>query len=133
MTGITVLVCGGRDYDDWDRLCGSLDALNQRMPIGLVICGGANGADELATRWAVMRGIPNRVYMADWDLHGRKAGPLRNQRMLDDGKPDRVVAFRGGRGTNDMVNRALRAKVRCLFVDPRTPQATDVNNEAKEK
>lgn len=122
MTGIKVLVCGGREYRDWERLKGALDALHARKPIGLIVCGGATGADELAARWAHIRNIPTRVYPAEWERYGRKAGPIRNQQMLEEQQPDRVVAFRGGRGTSDMVNRALRAKVRCLFVDPRPPQ-----------
>jgi hypothetical protein len=43
--------------------------------------------------------------------HGRAARPIRNQRMLDEGKPDLVVAFPGGRGTTDMIRRAERAGV----------------------
>ena len=41
----------------------------------------------------------------------KKAGPLRNQRMLDEGKPDLVVAFPGGGGTKDMVRRSVKAGV----------------------
>jgi hypothetical protein len=36
---------------------------------------------------------------------------LRNQRMLDEGKPDLVVAFTGGGGTKDLVRRAVKAGV----------------------
>lgn len=43
--------------------------------------------------------------------NGKAAGPIRNQRMLDEGKPDLVVAFPGGRGTADMVRRAKAAGV----------------------
>lgn len=44
-------------------------------------------------------------------LEGKAAGPIRNQRMLDDGKPDRVLAFPGGRGTANMVKLAKAAGV----------------------
>jgi len=47
----------------------------------------------------------------EWDKIGKKAGPLRNQRMLDEGKPDLVVAFSGSGGTKDMVRRAVKAGV----------------------
>jgi hypothetical protein len=54
---------------------------------------------------------PNPVaVMADWSI-GRKAGPIRNQRMLDEHAPDLVVAFPGGRGTADMVRRARKSGV----------------------
>lgn len=123
-----VVVTGGRDYADRQRLFGALDALHARLPITLLIHGGAQGADHLAWVWARERGIPDEVYFADWNL-GRKAGPLRNQRMLDEGKPDRVVIFRGGKGTDDMTRRALRAKVRCLFVDPRSSTLPTGSND----
>ena len=47
---------------------------------------------------------------------GRKAGPIRNQRMLDEGKPDLVVAFPGGKGTNGMIDLARNAGVRVILV-----------------
>src|SRR5262249_16770583 len=52
---------------------------------------------------------PYGLPQGEWDELGKKAGPLRNQRMLDEGKPDLVVAFPGGGGTKDMVRRAVQA------------------------
>ena len=73
------------------------------------ITGGA--ADTLAAEWAQARAIPCRLFLADWTTHGRAAGPIRDQAMLDTGKPDLVVAFVGDRGTADMVRRAREAGV----------------------
>jgi hypothetical protein len=42
----------------------------------------------------------------DWKTHGKAGGPIRNQMMLDDYKPQVVIAFPGGSGTADMVRRA---------------------------
>ena len=53
--------------------------------------------------------------MAEWHRLGRKAGPIRNQRMLDEGKPDLVVAFPGGTGTAGMVALACKAGVRVIL------------------
>jgi hypothetical protein len=44
-------------------------------------------------------------------MQGKAAGPIRNQRMIDEGKPDLVIAFPGGRGTADMVSRAKKAGI----------------------
>ena len=44
-------------------------------------------------------GIEIARFPADWNMHGRAAGPIRNQQMLDEGKPELVVSFLGGRGT----------------------------------
>lgn len=110
-----VLVCGGRDYSDTAHVNGVLDSIHGDSPISCIIAGGASGADELAFRWAERRDICEiRIFKADWDAHGKAAGPLRNQRMIDEGRPDLVVAFPGGRGTADMVRRAKAAGIRLM-------------------
>lgn len=94
-----------------------------------IIEGGAKGADALAGSWAeAHETVDHEVYEADWKLHGRGAGPLRNQRMLDDGRPDLVVAFvdkplESSRGTADMVRRARSHGVAAWVIEVR-PDAT---------
>jgi hypothetical protein len=109
-----VLVCGGRDFKDQRRLVQCLHAIHGSTPFSVLIHGGAAGADRMAAAWAKRHGIPVETYFADWQTFGRKAGPIRNQEMLDDGKPDLVLAFPGGRGTADMVARAERAGVNVV-------------------
>jgi hypothetical protein len=107
-----VLVCGGRNFHDGDMLIEALNEIHAATPITLVIQGGAAGADRLAGYWAYRRAIECKVYPAQWKRYGNRiAGPIRNQLMLDDGKPDLVVAFPGGSGTADMVRRARTAGV----------------------
>lgn len=101
-----VLVCGGRDYADYEELAAVLRKINNAHGITLIIEGGAMGADFLAFQWAKEAGIPILSFKADWKRWGTAAGPVRNQQMMDEGKPDLVVAFPGGRGTADMVGRA---------------------------
>ena len=113
-----VLVCGGRDYADYDTLKTVLSALQVSAgPFSAIIHGAARGADALAHRYAERHSIPEHMFPAEWALHGRAAGPIRNQQMLDIGKPDLVVAFAGGRGTADMVRRAQAAGVRVVEVE----------------
>lgn len=110
-----VLVCGGRDYADRGVVAGALSPYRPSSVLDatetILILGGAPGADTLAEEWADVWGVRKRVFLADWNKHGRAAGPLRNQRMLDEGKPNLVVAFPGGRGTADMCARAEAAGV----------------------
>jgi hypothetical protein len=121
-----VLVCGGRDYCDqdhvWNTLC-ELDA--QRGPFEVVIHGCATGADTEGMIWAQGLGRKHAPFQADWRTHGRAAGPLRNQRMLDEGKPTLVIAFPGGKGTADMVRRAKAAGVEVIAIADRSPQGGD--------
>jgi hypothetical protein len=71
----------------------------------------ARGADSLAVRYAEQYKCPVEKFPALWDVHGRAAGPIRNQLMLDEGKPDLVLAFPGGRGTAHMIDIAEKAGV----------------------
>jgi hypothetical protein len=133
-----VLVCGGRDYGNhrakWpcnerddheaanvqnqveqDTLRATLDTLD----VSLVIAGGASGADKLAADFAKLRGIPLEEYPVtsyEWGKYGKRAGYLRNARMLAEGKPDLVVAFPGGRGTAMMVKLAKEAGVEVIQI-----------------
>lgn len=112
-----VLVCGGRDFNDSDFIHNQLCDLNaERGPFSVVIHGYAAGADHEANNWAQMMGLKIAGYRAEWQRYGNSAGPRRNQRMLDEGKPDLVVAFPGGRGTADMVRRAKAAQIEVLEI-----------------
>jgi hypothetical protein len=110
-----VLVCGGRDFDDRAALDAALDRLHARRSVTLLIAGGAPGADTMAEQWARDRGIRTRIYMAQWNIYGRAAGPIRNARMLRKGRPDLVVAFPGGSGTAGMVALAREAGVEVVM------------------
>lgn len=113
------LVCGGRDYDNVDEMYAILDDYHARYTIGTIISGHAKGADQMAEMWADERGVKVELYPADWDTHGKTAGPIRNQEMLDFGKPDMVIAFptKNSRGTWDMVRRTNKAGVKLYVVE----------------
>jgi hypothetical protein len=106
-----VLVCGGRDYADRDHIWNTLCAIDAECRIEVVIHGCATGVDSEGMIWAQTTGKKHAPFKADWRNYGPGAGPMRNQRMLDEGKPDLVIAFPGGRGTADMVRRAKAAGV----------------------
>lgn len=112
-----VLVFGGRDYEDRWMVDRVLDDVHNAVGISVVVEGEAPGADTLGKAWARKRGVDVDPYPADWDGEGRSAGPKRNQRMLDEGRPELGVAFPGGRGTADMRRRLDAAGVRVIEVD----------------
>lgn len=99
-----VLVCGGRDFANGSKVFEVLDSMDNS--IDCIIQGGAQGADAFAREWAKIRCRKLVTYFADWGTHKNAAGPIRNQFMLDDGCPELIVAFKGGKGTADMVKRA---------------------------
>jgi len=112
-----VLICGGRDYANRDRMAEVLGEMMADWGMVVLIHGGATGADRLACEWAESVGMLTREFPAKWKLRGRAAGPIRNQEMIDEGRPDFVVAFPGGRGTSDMKKRAKKAGLPVREVD----------------
>lgn len=80
-----LLGCGSRGWTDVELLEDTLDRASAGLMFGelKVIHGGARGADTMVGNWAEAKGWPVKSFPADWTLHGRSAGPKRNQRMLD--------------------------------------------------
>jgi len=102
--GVRILVCGGRDYADAEKVRGVLGLYKHRQPT--LVHGDCAGADRLADWTArVVYGWQTERHPANWRKHGRGAGPARNERMARLGA-DVLLAFPGGRGTEDMVRRA---------------------------
>lgn len=116
-----VLVTGGRDFADFRCVGRVLDEAHSWERITRIITGCAAGADRWARNWALLHEVDAHVYAARWRAEGNKAGPLRNARMLADGRPDLVIAFPGGRGTADMVRRAAAAGVPVVKASPGGP------------
>lgn len=108
---VRVLICGGRSYQDEAPIRAALAALPADARI---IHGGCRkGADSIADAAARQLALSVTVFPANWGKYGRAAGPIRNRQMLDEGQPDKVIAFWDGvsHGTGDMVRRAMSAGV----------------------
>lgn len=130
-----VFVCGGRSFGveanielpDEDRrrdrqraanerrfLYETLDTFHVDNGVTAIIHGAQKGADSLAGYWAQRKFIEAIPYPAKWKQLGKSAGPTRNRQMIDEGRPDVVIAFCGGRGTADMVSRARASGIRVI-------------------
>jgi len=120
-----LLVCGGRDFSDTASANKVLDAMHRALGIDVLIEGDARGADRIAGYWARKNRVTNLKFRADWNTHGKAAGAIRNQKMLDEGKPTHVLAFPGGRGTADMVRRATAAGVQVITATSPSHQGND--------
>ena len=112
-----VLVCGGRDFSDQGFLNSILDLYHAKLGFSLVIEGGARGADSLARTWAIRNKVACDEFKANWDAFGRAAGSIRNRLMLEEGKPDFVIAFPGAKGTENMISQAKLKKVPVLKIE----------------
>lgn len=115
-----VLVCGGRKFSDRDLLYKVLNVIHNGVKGGIttIIHGGATGADSIAGDWSVnVLKKEAEVYLANWNMHKTAAGPIRNRKMLKEGKPDLVVAFPGGSGTADMIKIAVAAGLKVFDIE----------------
>lgn len=108
-----VIVAGGRDFIDWEHTCLVLDHITTPLSNLEIVSGGARGADAQGERYAEDVGCHIRIFPADWDKHGKRAGILRNEEMALYGHI--LVAFWDGKspGTKHMIQAALKA---CLQI-----------------
>lgn len=116
-----VAITGSRSWADRSLLSAVLTDRFRVSPDTFEIhVGDAKGADTTALLWARTTGVQATVYTADWMKHGKAAGPLRNRAMLDEGKPDLLIAFRRGRsskGTDGCVKEARARNIPVLTVE----------------
>lgn len=132
-----ILICGSRTYNRPVLADGTLgnegdDPLLDAVMTGFYedwvhdvtfIFGDARGADKSAHITAKASEYPfDGPYKADWDTYNKRAGFLRNRRMLDEGQPDIVVAFvdkplAQSKGTDMMVNLARGAGIPTYVVE----------------
>lgn len=105
---LKIIVAGGRDFSDYNRMIDVLDNLFARyQPKEIeIVCGEAKGADSLGKRYAKEHGCAIKSFPADWKKNGKAAGPIRNEEMAV--YADAAVVFWDcmSKGSLDMINRA---------------------------
>lgn len=114
---MNVLICGDREWKNKKAIHNAL----MGFPKDTVIINGAcRGADKLSTEVGTKFGFIVQEFPAKWDELGNAAGPIRNQDMLDIGKPDLVIAFHSNiansKGTLDMCKRARKANIPVILI-----------------
>jgi hypothetical protein len=115
-----VIIAGGRNVRLNELQRNALARLLIRFPESTVMSGGASGADTDGVEVASGLGLEIHVEHADWTTYGRSAGIRRNAVLvklaLNRGRAV-LIAFPGGRGTEDMVTRCRRAGLMVFRVD----------------
>jgi SLOG family YspA-like protein len=115
---VVILCCGDRNWTNAETILTALSRFaNQEIT---VIHGNASGADRMSALIASKLGFKVIAFTPDWNLYGRSAGPIRNRKMLVEGKPDLVLAFHNdlekSKGTKNMVNQARRKGVKVEVI-----------------
>jgi hypothetical protein len=90
-----IVVTGWRGWKSLDSVWRCLDHVRATAPLGDVFLGvgDADGADLYAYQWALANAVAFKRFIADWDRFGKAAGPIRNMAMIDEVRPQLVVAF----------------------------------------
>lgn len=98
-----IMVTGGREFNNYAIAKSALEKYLSQTDT--LVHGGCRGCDLLCAKVASEIGAKVEEHKADWNKYGRAAGPIRNREMLESGI-DLVIAFPGGKGTNNAIKTA---------------------------
>jgi predicted Rossmann fold nucleotide-binding protein DprA/Smf involved in DNA uptake len=87
-------IVGSRDFKDYGLLCREVYKNFDISNITEIVSGGARGADTLGQKFAEEHNLPIKIFYPDWNLHGRAAGMIRNEYIVD--AADAVLAMWDG-------------------------------------
>ncbi|MBO4847069.1 MAG: DUF2493 domain-containing protein [Lachnospiraceae bacterium] len=107
------LVVGSRTFTDYDLMKRKLDAMLINHPKTVIVSGGAAGADTLAEKYAKEKGLILKVFPANWEIYGNRAGYKRNEQMhkyISKADARGVVAFWDGESKGTQHNFGLAKK-----------------------
>ncbi|SFT93279.1 Protein of unknown function [Kosakonia arachidis] len=111
-----VLICSGRFYADIHTLTRILDLYTRTQTIDVLIHGGHHALGRAIETWARDKDIHIIRYPANWALHGKYAETRRNLFMLEDSRPDVLLAFPGGEDTAECIKMAQNIGIRVIEV-----------------
>lgn len=119
MSDYKVIIAGCRDFNDYAILKDKCEFYLQnkmRTHNVIVVSGHASGADSLGEKFAQEHNLQCELHPADWERHGKAAGPIRNKEMAD--VSDALIAFWDGnsRGTKSMIDLAQRKGLQVAIV-----------------
>ena len=121
MNKLHILVCGGRHFTNYTLLCDILDNVIGDIKEVEIVSGHCQGADMLGEKYAQEHEIDVKIFPADWEKYGRKAGPIRNKQMVDyitsfDNRI--VVAFTNENtiGTRNTITLAKKANISVVEI-----------------
>ena len=113
---IKVIIAGGRNFDDFNRLCQVCDEFLQDQNKVEIVSGAYKGADLLGERYAAERNHPIKQFPANWRRYGKSAGLKRNAEMA--AYADELIAFWDGesKGTKNMFDLATQAGLNVKII-----------------
>ena len=117
---IKVIIAGTRDFNDYAFLKKNVDyflqGINPNSEEIEIVSGNARGADKLGERYAKEHNLPVKLFPANWDKYGKRAGYLRNQEMAN--YSDVLIAFwdEKSKGTKHMIDIAKKQGLTVIVI-----------------
>ncbi|RWZ87189.1 MAG: DUF2493 domain-containing protein [Hydrotalea sp. AMD] len=107
------IIAGSRNFNDYELLCAVIESCP--WEITTIVSGKARGADSLGEKYAKDNDIPVDEFPANWNLHGKGAGPIRNQQMAENAEALIVLWDGISTGTKDMISRARKSNLKIMI------------------
>jgi hypothetical protein len=108
--GITLAIVGSREFRNYKQLCDTVNRIRKKLNVKFIVSGGAQGADRLGEKYAKEHGIKLINLLPDWKKHGKKAGIMRNEDIVN--ASDYVLCFYDGesKGTRNTIERTKKTR-----------------------
>ena len=121
MNRLRILVCGGRHFDDYVLLEKTINGVIAESGCeGIeIVSGHCVGADRLGEIYAEKHNAQVKIFPAEWEKYGKRAGPMRNKQMVDyiSGFENKIViAFVSAntKGTRNTITLAQKANIQVV-------------------
>lgn len=101
-----VIIAGSRKVEDYRLVVQAMERCGYEVTE--VVCGMATGVDRLGEQWARANDISVTEMPADWNRHGRSAGPIRNRQMAEYADAAVIIWDGKSRGSRNMINEMIR-------------------------
>ena len=103
-----VIIAGSRTIKDFKAVINAVN--NSKFEITEVVCGGAKGVDDLGLKWAMDNNKNLKIFMADWKVYGKSAGPIRNKQMADYCDQAIIICNNKSSGAMNMIDNTIKNK-----------------------
>lgn len=112
-----VIIAGGREFNNYALLKEKCDYYLSGQKKIEIVSGGAKGADKLGEQYAKEKGYAIKLFPAQWEQLGKRAGPVRNELMAI--YAEALIAFWDGEsaGTFNMIKLAEREGLKIKIVN----------------
>ena len=107
---MNLMVCGSRSIKDKNWIFRCIEAYLKKENISdfSLIEGGANGVDQIAREWAMVRNIPVIEAKPEWNKYGIAAGIIRNHKMIEQADYVLILWDGASRGTKSDIDFAIK-------------------------